>query len=263
MEKFEIIKLEKSDADVSVSSDAVYSYPVHMHSYCEMTLYDAFEGNISVNDKTFDIKTKTAVLVVPSDFHRIEVVGETAARFVKTSFDISILQHGMRPDFSILMNNIQKDDFLIRLFDEICKNHDKRIYKQTLVNAAVCRMMTDGEPVLKSTISRGYRIAADAVKLINENFSGIISLSDAAIALSVTPQYLSAVFKKNIGIGFSEYLSSVRLRRAAKLIEETNESVTQICFECGYNNLSHFLRSFKAYFLKSPSEYRKGILNGR
>ena len=57
-------------------------------------------------------------------------------------------------------------------------------------------------------------------------------------------------------MGFSKYLSDMRLRRAERMLAETELSVTEICLECGYGNLSHFLRVFKSAYNATPTEYR-------
>ena len=68
-------------------------------------------------------------------------------------------------------------------------------------------------------------------------------------------QYLSSIFKQNIGIGFCEYLSDIRLRYATTLLTEKQNNITEICEACGYKNISHFIRSFKKKYGTSPSRY--------
>ena len=54
-----------------------------------------------------------------------------------------------------------------------------------------------------------------------------------------------------------EYVKKVRISLAAKMLVETDKSISQICYESGYNNLANFNHYFKTLMNKTPSEYRK------
>jgi AraC-like DNA-binding protein len=54
-----------------------------------------------------------------------------------------------------------------------------------------------------------------------------------------------------------EYVKEVRIGLAAKMLIETEKSITQICFDSGYNNLANFNHYFKSIMNCTPSEYRK------
>ena len=257
MREYGIEKLEKGGG-IGIESRTVFSYRIHMHSYYEMTLYAPFDGTISVNDKTFSINSPTAILISPSDFHKIDVTNDCGAKFIKLSFDGSILSR--MPDFSAVLQNISNDEFIMRTFYEISENADDSSYITLLVNTAVRNILKYGKKILPAPQPVSDTVL-NAVRMINENFCGDISLAVTADRLGVTPQYLSSAFKKNIGIGFSEYLCGIRLRRAAVLISETKLSITEICYECGYRSLPHFLRAFKKEFGISPKGYRQNFFN--
>lgn len=61
-----------------------------------------------------------------------------------------------------------------------------------------------------------------------------------------------------MGIPFAEYLIKLRLNYSLELLTNKTLSVTEISFLCGYQNVSHFFRSFKEEFGMTPSAYRKG-----
>lgn len=58
------------------------------------------------------------------------------------------------------------------------------------------------------------------------------------------------------------YLTELRLRRAAELLERGEMSVTAICFACGYSSLSHFLRAFRQKYGASPGQFRRDKSGG-
>lgn len=57
-----------------------------------------------------------------------------------------------------------------------------------------------------------------------------------------------------------EYINEYRLKQSFRLLEETDLSITDVCLECGYNNLGNYLRSFKKYAGTTPLKYRKKSL---
>ena len=82
-------------------------------------------------------------------------------------------------------------------------------------------------------------------------------MEEAAAVLNMAPSSFCRYFKKKTDLTFMEYVKSVRVGIAAKLLAETDKQITQICFESGYNNLANFNHYFKHIMGKTPSDYRK------
>jgi AraC-like DNA-binding protein len=83
-----------------------------------------------------------------------------------------------------------------------------------------------------------------------------IRLEEAASLLHMAPGSFCRYFKKKTNRSFIQYVKSVRIGLAAKMLTETDKSVTQICYDSGYNNLANFNHYFKKIMHKTPSEYR-------
>jgi AraC-like DNA-binding protein len=92
---------------------------------------------------------------------------------------------------------------------------------------------------------------------VRENFKRQISLDEAAEIASMTSPSFARYFKKVTGKTFTHFVNEYRLVHASKLLAETAESITDVCFKSGFNNFSHFNKQFREYSGKSPSEYRK------
>ncbi len=84
-----------------------------------------------------------------------------------------------------------------------------------------------------------------------------IKLQEAAGLVNMAPGSFCRYFKKKTNLTFMEYVKKVRIGLAAKMLIETDKTVSQICFESGYNNLANFNHYFKTIMHKTPSEYRK------
>lgn len=96
-------------------------------------------------------------------------------------------------------------------------------------------------------------------KYVRENFEHHIPLDEIADLVSMTVPAFCRYFKKSTGKTFTQVVNEYRVVHATKLLAESDMSVTDICFECGFNNFSHFNKTFNDITGKSASSYRKEI----
>ncbi len=82
-----------------------------------------------------------------------------------------------------------------------------------------------------------------------------IELEQVAEIAHLHPSAFCRFFKEKTGKSFSEYVTDLRISYACRLILDNRLSVSQICFECGFNNISNFNRSFKKHTRYTPTEY--------
>ncbi len=83
------------------------------------------------------------------------------------------------------------------------------------------------------------------------------SLEVAAQLVSLSPNYLSRIFKRKTGINFSEYLLNVKMEQAARLLLDVTMKTYEVADLIGYDNPKNFTRAFKQYCGKTPREFRK------
>jgi len=96
-----------------------------------------------------------------------------------------------------------------------------------------------------------------AILHIHGHFTEKIQLPDIASVANMSTSTFSRFFSKNTGRSFTEYISSLRIGRACRLLSESDTAITDICYQVGYTNLSNFNRAFLRQVGKSPSAYRK------
>jgi AraC-like DNA-binding protein len=88
-----------------------------------------------------------------------------------------------------------------------------------------------------------------------------ITLKEIADLVNMSEAGFSRFFKSRTEKNFTGFINEIRLSRAQKLLIETNKSIHEISFECGYDNLSYFNRQFKAYNNLSPRVFREYFIN--
>ncbi|NMH89225.1 AraC family transcriptional regulator [Flavivirga algicola] len=96
-------------------------------------------------------------------------------------------------------------------------------------------------------------------KYVNANFKTHITLDEIADKVSMTVPAFCRYFKKTTGKTFTQLVNEYRVVHATKLLNESQISIADICFECGFNNFSHFNKQFNEITGKSASQYRKEI----
>lgn len=157
----------------------------------------------------------------------------------KTKEQINSLMIGM-----VGMNGIQRLSSLLSIFDIL--SHTKEF--ELLASAGyACNTAT--------TTDRLGKITA----YVMNNFEREISLPEIAGIANMAVTTFCNFFKDQYRVTFIEYLNSVRIGHACKLLSGSDQTIVQVAYECGFNNLANFNRQFKKYKKMTPTEYRKTV----
>lgn len=92
---------------------------------------------------------------------------------------------------------------------------------------------------------------------IAQNYAQNITLENVAETVSLTPTYLSRKFRTATGMTFKEYLNYVRIKRASQSLLTTDDSITKIALDCGFNSSNYFKDLFRKITGISPRAFRK------
>ncbi len=92
---------------------------------------------------------------------------------------------------------------------------------------------------------------------IIDNFKTNVCLDEVANLACMTPNAFCKYFKKITHKTFIEVVVEYRLHYATTQLIHTNKSVAQVCFDCGFNDVAHFIRMFKSKMEVSPLQYKK------
>jgi two-component system, response regulator YesN len=113
--------------------------------------------------------------------------------------------------------------------------------------------------ILQNQKSNTRKVINDVLRFIDENYSKNIAISDISKEIFLSSNYISILFRKEMGENFTDYLARYRLEKAKELLRETKLKVYQIGNMVGYSNISHFCMIFKSMYGVSPSEYREKV----
>lgn len=109
----------------------------------------------------------------------------------------------------------------------------------------------------KKMMRQNNRIIEEAKNLLFKQMHGKIIIRDIARELSITPEYLSSLFKKMEGIPISAYIFRKKIGLAENLLKYSNYSIEEISYYLGFCSQSHFGKHFKKINQMTPKKYRE------
>ena len=116
------------------------------------------------------------------------------------------------------------------------------------------------ENVSQEPEEQDERIINSITRFMQEHLAEEMSLSVLAEEFHMNPQYISQLFKNEIGVGFLAYLTSIRMEKAKKLLLSTSLSIGEVAEQSGYGDYRVFTKVFKKSEGITPSQYRRDFL---
>mgnify|MGYP000033141340 CR=1 FL=1 len=99
------------------------------------------------------------------------------------------------------------------------------------------------------------------ISYVTEHYPEKITLNDISARIGFSKEYFCRFFKRSIGKTPIDYINDYRLNKVIRLLETGDAQITEICLECGFNNMGNFQRLFKRKTGITPLQYRKLYLS--
>lgn len=247
---------------------------LHLHQGYEIVYVKNGKGIIKVEGKEEHYNDGTLIFIGPSIPHfgfsntmyddNFEVVIHLDENFVKNRI-------GVFPEFSGIVKLIENSKKVL-VFDNEVKNNLSGLF-QGLTRLATTEQLisifdllyklskvNNAKTLLGSNLGEHYAQSKQIKKVfeyINDNFHQQISTQDIADEVGLTTNSFCRMFKKLTGISFISYLKDYRIHRAAMLLEETEDSIAEVMYKCGFDNPSYFAKVFVQIKDIQPMEYRR------
>ncbi|MDD4082060.1 MAG: AraC family transcriptional regulator [Sphaerochaetaceae bacterium] len=253
----------------------------HTHKDFEI-FFTNCEGVVgTIGQKNYTLKKNTAVLLNTSDSHWFGCTRKSDFDRYVTLFKLEFLNHVSTqntnlldcfyyrpfPDPQILELTEEEATKLIQLQEAIIKVINRKNPEsfgkdlEIVINYAellllVNRIYRKHHHIYSTTtIGKEHKLVYQIINYINRNFFEEITLDNLAEEYSIDKFTLCRIFSKVTSVSPIKYLINCRLNKAKELLQ-TDMTIEKICFECGFNNLSNFSKSFKAHYLISPKSYQ-------
>jgi AraC-like DNA-binding protein len=255
--------------------NAQFDFPTHYHPEFEINYVEGATGKRVVGESVSKYEQYDLVLTGPNIFHSWQSESGGADLVVIIQFQKDMLPHSFQnkkllgpiremlersqrgivygketiekigPRIKNLINEngfISFIDFLLILQDLAIAEDQKVLCSQTF------------SPEVDMFKSRRIRLSCD---YINRNFRNKIKIEDVAGIIGMTNSSFCHFFKKRTQKSFVDYLNEVRIGHAAVQLIETTKTISEVCYNCGFNNVSNFNRIFRSKKGLTPTEFRK------
>lgn len=259
-----------------------FNFPLHFHEEYELNLIINAKGAkriigdhmSEINDielvligpnlphcwKTFNCKSKK-IIEITIQFHK-DLIDEKFLKrnqtyFIKEMFDKA--NRGVLFSRSIsqiiikrLKEIAQKKGFdsvleLLSILNDLSKSKNMKVL--SVANYS------------NSVTSYNSRRVEKVIEFLNTQYDKKITLKEAAKIANMSEVSFSRFFKANTGISFIDNLIDIRLGQASRLLIDTNYSIKEIAYSCGFNNISNFNRLFKKKKNYAPKKFREDYTN--
>ena len=272
--------MEKDALYIADRHKKEFTYPIHNHEVYELNFVEHAAGaRRIVGDKAEIVGEYDLVLITSCNLEHVweqadcksEDIREITIQFKfgddesdgffdKKPFEyIRNMIHEARKGLCFNMSAIMKVYDKLNTLSQITDNFEALMQFLTILNTL---SRCEGSRTLASSSYAKVNIEDDSRRIlkvknyINENYMYDIKLKDLATIANMSDCAFSRFFKIHTGRTLSDYIIDIRLGYATRMLIDTTQSISEISFQCGYNNISNFNRIFKRKRGCSPSEYR-------
>lgn len=254
-----------------------FDFPIHFHPEYELNFIHNGKGvRRVVGDHMEEIDTVELVLVGPNLVHGWELhhckndkIHEITVHIHEDLFGKKLLSRTIfKPIYDMFERSIHGILFSKNVSLEIkprlvnLSKLDGIDYYLELTSIFHFLANSPGQKLLSTSASKKENFEnSDRLKIVHEyvqeNFHRKISLDEISELVNMTPVSFNRYIKKRVGRTFITYINDVRLSNATRLLIQTDLSIGDIGFKCGFNNIANFNRIFKKFKHATPSEFRK------
>lgn len=233
----------------------------HLHEAMEIVYVTDGTVELGVGQELYHMNTGDFAIVFPNVIHHYQVFGNGLNKAMYLFAEPMLFPayaEGLQkysPEFPI----ISKENVHLDIVNAMKSLADLKEYNNMLVQAYVqiilVHVFSEMKMVTKDSIGENNLIY-NAVEYVAKNFREEISLDKMASDLGVSKYVLSRMFSKTFHCNFTKYVNGIRLNYASSILEYTQEPITNICLDCGFESQRTFNRVFKERYKMTPREYR-------
>ena len=250
----------------------------HYHDYYELYYLWSGERIYFIKDRTYHVLQGDIVLININEMHKTLQAGPSSHERILIYFKKDFIDNIISKELNLSLLDCfskakvirpEKQDLnyieglLFKMIEESKKaSPDSELFLRVLLVEILItanRLIINKRDENYEHPGSMHKKVSEIVRYINNNYEQKLSLKVVAKKFSISPYYLSRIFNKGTGFSFVEYLNSIRIKEAQKLLKNTQLNITEIAAKVGYESLTHFGRVFKTITGLSPMQYRKSF----
>ena len=276
----EITRLSEKDCFYIVERHKTeFTYPLHQHKEFELNFIERGKGvRRIVGDSVEEIGDYELVLLGGEDLEHVWEQGSCTSKDIReitVHFSGDIFGDGLlaRNQFASIRNMLEKADHgisfpistIMRVYsalDTIADESERFVQFLKFMYVLYELSISDGMKVLASSSFSHTESNVESSRIqkvkqyVNDHYTDPLKLNDIADLVGMSPVAFSRFFRQRTGRTLSDYITDIRLGYAARMLVDSSKNISEICYECGFNNLSNFNRTFKAKRNYTPRDFR-------
>ena len=236
-------------------------YIPHLHAQIELVFVTAGKTRVWVDNHVYDIGAGDVIIVFPNQVHRFETVEHEQYVILKFNPDIlpELINSFSKVPVSNQLTNAANDPHLNVLIDSICKAYsDNAPYKEQILHGYLLSFL--GHLLRQMTLEDAqiydYHVLGKILNYCIAHSTEELSLTTLERELHISKYYISHMMSAKLHMGFNDYVNSLRVSNACKLLRKTDFSITEISERVGFNTMRTFNRAFSKQMGQTPREYR-------
>lgn len=241
---------------VTIETGTNLTFPAHIHSSLELIMINEGEILLTVGKNKLSLREGDSALIFPNQIHEFQT--PKSSRHTLCIFSPQLVKAYAKVFESKipLCNKFNLDKFYQEKISNVSDKNSTIELKGILYS--ICAEFDKGAQY-ESNVSDKKNLLFTIFKFVEENFSGECSLHALAEKTSYNYVYLSKHFTRCTGLSYTEYVNRYRINESCYLLKNTNRTMLDIAYECGFDCLRSFNRNFKKIMGITPTEYRQGI----
>jgi AraC-like DNA-binding protein len=248
-------RLKMAWVDLTVSSNGRKVFPIGMETYFDIRRSD-YQNTL----RPIIAEFSPDVIAFEFDYPDVDSLGLMTAgkmAYASTPMIMVTLQHSEKLAVWAFRNRMA--DFLVKPVPQVDIERCFQMLSQVkeAKEGQGARMVSGSDTDVPLEVAAHVLTAESAflpaIYYVAQNFDKKIQNDEVAKLCAMSPFRFSRGFKEAFGIGFRDYLVRYRLRQAHRLLENPNNTITNVAFAVGFSDVSYFSRVFKKYFGVSPS----------
>ena len=276
----EITRLSEKDCFYIVERHKTeFTYPLHQHKEFELNFIENGRGvRRIVGDSVEEIGDYELVLLGGEDLEHVWEQGSCTSKDIReitVHFSGDIFGDGLltRNQFASIRNMLEKADHglsfpvstIMRVYsalDTIADESERFVQFLKFMYVLYELSVSDDMKVLASSSFSHTESNVESSRIqkvkqyVNDHYADPLKLNDIADLVGMSPVAFSRFFRQRTGRTLSDYIIDIRLGYAARMLVDSSKNISEICYECGFNNLSNFNRTFKAKRNYTPRDFR-------
>ena len=257
-----LLVYENKTDGIAVEWKKTVHFPPHLHEAIEVVYVTNGNIELGVGQELYHMDEGDFAIVFPNVIHHYQVFGKKENKVIYLYLDPTLFPSYYKelqiysPSNPVVKKERVHPDVVnaIKYLAGITEGNSMLI--QAYVQMILAHVFAEMPMVDKSTVGSDDLIY-NAVEYVAKNFREKISLEKMAYDLCVSKYVLSRMFAKTFHCNFSKYVNGVRLNYAVAALENTMDSITNICLDCGFESQRTFNHVFKDRYKITPREYRK------